>query len=91
MCLKFIPVDKSSLRLAVFCDARFASNKELVSQLKFVVALADANGNPKIIYYSSFKFKEVSITMLAAKLFVANNTIDISSTLLFSLKEKFGC
>lgn len=89
-CLKFFPVDKSSLRLAVVCDASFASNRDPTSQLEFVIALADARGNANVIHYSSFKSKRVTRSVLAAELFAAIHAFDISSTLRLSLNDLFG-
>ena len=59
--LKFIPMDKESLRLALFTDASFANNDNLKSQLGFVLVLVDGNGRACIIHYGSSRCKELHV------------------------------
>jgi len=39
--LKFVKLDVDALRLLVFTDASFANNKDLLSQIGYVLVLAD--------------------------------------------------
>jgi hypothetical protein len=41
---------KESLQLLVFTDASFANNKDLSSQIRSVLVLADSKNNANIIY-----------------------------------------
>ena len=48
--LKFIKLDINTLQLLVFIDASFANNKDLSSQIGYVLILADAIKKANIIY-----------------------------------------
>jgi hypothetical protein len=48
--LKFVKLDVDTLRLLVFTDASFANNKDLSSQIGYVLVLADASNNANIVY-----------------------------------------
>jgi hypothetical protein len=39
--LRFVKLEKESLQLIVFTDALFANNKDLSSQIGYILALAD--------------------------------------------------
>jgi hypothetical protein len=41
--LTFIPLDINSLSLLVFTDASFTNNKDLLSQIGFIIILTDCN------------------------------------------------
>ena len=41
--LTFVPLDINSLSLLIFTDASFANNKDLSSQIGFVIVLTDRN------------------------------------------------
>jgi hypothetical protein len=41
--LTFMPLDMKSLSLLVFINASFANNKDLLSQIGFVIILIDRN------------------------------------------------
>ena len=43
--LRFIKLNKESLQLLVFTDALFANNKDLSSQIGYILVLADGNTN----------------------------------------------
>lgn len=58
-----------SLQIAAFIDARFSTNVDYSSQLRFVVRLLDANGDAKNIHYSSFKSKRITRSVFAAELY----------------------
>ena len=51
--LHYIQLDTDNLQLVAFADSSFANNKDLSSQIGFVITLADANGNANIIHWSS--------------------------------------
>ena len=48
--LKFVKLDASTLQLLVFTDASFANNKDLSSQIGYVIALSDATKRANIIH-----------------------------------------
>lgn len=88
--LRFVPLDRSSIQLSVFCDASFASNSDLTSQLGYIIALTDSSRNANIIHYTSVKSKRVTRSVLAAELFAAVNAFDCASTLRVTLNDIFG-
>jgi hypothetical protein len=45
-----MPLDMSSLSLLVFIDASFTNNKDLSSQISFIIALTDRNQSVNILY-----------------------------------------
>lgn len=89
-CLKFILVDKSSIRLVVLCDANFALNQYVTLRLGFFTALANATGNANIIHYLSLESKHVTRSVLVGDLFAAVHAFVFSSTLCSSLNSMFG-
>ena len=48
--LTFVPLDLNSLSLLVFTDASFANNRDLSSQIGFVLVLTDRNQDANILY-----------------------------------------
>ena len=68
MGLRFVPMEKKSLRLALFSDASFANADRLKSQLGFVVLLVDGNDKANIIHYGSSRCKRVTRSVMAAEL-----------------------
>ena len=60
---------KESLRLIVFTDASFANNRDLSSQIGYVLVLADGTGHANIIHWSSTKCKRVTRSVLASELY----------------------
>ena len=73
--LTFIPLDLDRAKLFIFTDGSFANNKDLSSQLGFVIVLANENrtnlnfrikGN--IIHWNSVKCKRVTRSVLASEL-----------------------
>jgi hypothetical protein len=48
--LKFIKLDVNTLQLLAFTDASFANNKDLSSQIGYVLVLADASNKANIIH-----------------------------------------
>ena len=66
--LRFVPLDTSSLRIALFTDASFANNKAKKSQMGFVIVLCDSNGDANILYYGSTACNRVTRSVMAAEL-----------------------
>ena len=48
--LHFVKLEKDSLQLLVFTNASFANNKDLSSQIKYILVIANANKNANILY-----------------------------------------
>jgi hypothetical protein len=62
--LRYVPLDLNSLQLLVFTDASFANNKDLSSQMGYVITLTDASGSANILHWSSIKCKRVTRSVL---------------------------
>jgi hypothetical protein len=91
--LRCQPLDLSCTKLFIFTDGSFANNKDMTSQLGFLIVLAmettrttdtfDIQGN--IVHWSSTKCKRVTRSVLASELYGMmtgfDNGIAISTTL----------
>ncbi|KAF7570471.1 hypothetical protein PtrM4_104730 [Pyrenophora tritici-repentis] len=91
--LRYITVNLTEAKLMVFVDGSFANNKDLSSQLGFVLMLVnesiDANtftiqGN--IIHYSSTKCKRVTRSVLASEIYGMVNGFDIGIAIATTLR-----
>jgi len=76
--LKFVKLDIKTLQLLVFTDASFANNKDLSSQIGYVIVLADATKKANIVHWSSVKCKRVTRSVLASELYGTTHGFDIS-------------
>ena len=74
-------LDMSSLSLLVFTDAFFANNNDLLSQIGFVIVLTDRNQSANILYWSSIKYKRVTRSVLASKLYALAYGFDIRAAI----------
>lgn len=74
-------LDKDSLRLLVFTDASFANNKDLSSQIGYILVLADSANRANILHWSSTKCKRVTRSVLASELYGMAHGFDISMAL----------
>jgi hypothetical protein len=72
-----VKLDKESLRLIVFTDASFAGNRDLSSQIGYVLVLADGSGRANTIHWSSTKCKRVTRSVLASELYGMAHGFDI--------------
>ena len=75
--LKFIKLDQKTLQLLVFTDASFANNKDLSSQIGYVIILTDAIKRANIVHWSSVKCKRVTRSVLASELYSMAHGFDI--------------
>lgn len=79
--LTFVKLDAKSLRILAFVDASFANNKDLTSQLGYVIVLADAQGNANLIHWQSVKCRRVTRSVLASELYALVLGFDVSAVL----------
>ncbi len=82
-------LDQSTLRLVVFTDASFANNKDLSSQIEYVICLAD-DTHANILHWSSIKCKRVTRSVLAAELYAMVHGFDVDSVLKSTLTKMLG-
>ena len=64
--LTMVKLDLKTLKLLVITDASFANNKDLSSQIGYVIVLADGKDNANVIQWSSTKCKRVTRSVLAS-------------------------
>ena len=64
----------------MFIDASFTNNKDLSSQIGYVLVLADASNRANIIHWSSVKCKRVTRSVLASELYGMTHGFDIAVT-----------
>ncbi|RFU29713.1 hypothetical protein B7463_g6637, partial [Scytalidium lignicola] len=79
--LRFVKLDKNTLQLLVFTDASFANNKDLSSQIGYVLALADGEGNANILHWSSIKCKRVTWSVLTSELYGMAHGFDMGASI----------
>jgi hypothetical protein len=88
--LTFTKLDKNSLQLLVFTDASFANNKDLSSQIGYVLVLADSSGKGNILHWSSVKCKRVTRSVLASELYAMAHGFDISTAIKSTIDRILG-
>jgi hypothetical protein len=88
--LKFVPLDTDSLKLIIFTDASFANNKDLSSQIGYVIVLADGADKANIVHWTSVKCKRVTRSILASELYALALGFDIGAALKGTFDEIFG-
>ncbi|KAM4056526.1 polyprotein [Hirsutella rhossiliensis] len=87
--LTYKPIDLATAKLMVFTDGSFANNKDLSSQLGFVIALVNETNHKEkqfeisgnIVHWSSTKCKRVTRSVLASEIYGMANGFDIGISL----------
>jgi hypothetical protein len=74
--LRMSAVDLDAAKLIVFCDASFASNRDLTSQLGFLIFLRDDAGNICFLDGGSKKCDRVTRSVMGAELFALAHGFD---------------
>jgi hypothetical protein len=97
--LKYVPLNLARSKLFVFTDGSFANNKDLSSQLGFLIVLAEEHtrtttdfeiqGN--IIHWSSTKCKRVTRSVLASELYGMMTGFDNGIALSTTLQQITAC
>ena len=79
--LKFIKLNINTLQLLIFTDASFANNKDLSSQIGYVIVLADAIKKANIVYWNLVKCKRVTQSVLAFELYGMAHSFNIGAAI----------
>ena len=88
--LRFIPIDFDSAALYVFVDGSFANNRDLSSQIGYVIVLGNETPHPtenviilrgNIVHWSSTKSKRVTRSVLASEVHGMSSGVDIAYAL----------
>jgi hypothetical protein len=82
-----VPLDINSLSLLVFTDAFFANNKDLSSQIGFVIVLTDYNQSANILHWSSIKYKQVTRSVLASELYALAHGFNIGAAIKSTIQK----
>jgi len=85
--LTYVKLDKKTLRLYVFTDASFANNKDLSSQIGYILVLADATNKANIIHWTSIKCKRVTRSVLASELYAMAHGFDIGAAIKATVEQ----
>jgi len=93
--IKAIPIDLKTAKLFVFTDGSFANNKDLTSQLGYVITLANEVAVPddsftiqgNLIDYRSVKCKRVTRSVLASEIYGMVAGVDMAYALGSTLKQ----
>ncbi|RFU28087.1 hypothetical protein B7463_g8248, partial [Scytalidium lignicola] len=67
--IQFVKLDKETLQLLVFTDISFVNNRDLSSQIGYIVTLANRKGNVNTLYWTLVKCKRVTHSVLASELY----------------------
>ncbi len=78
--LRYVKLNQSSLRLMIFTNSIFANNRDLFSQIDYVICLADVT-HANILHWSSIKCNRVIRSVFAAELFAMIHEFDVDSIL----------
>lgn len=88
--LTYVKLDIDSMYLALFVDASFAGNKDLTSQLGFILCLMDGKNKCNIVHYGSSKSKRVTRSVLSAELYSMSYGFDSTSLIRHTLELFLG-
>ena len=88
--LKFVKLDVNTLQLIVFTDSSFANNKDLSSQIGYVIALTDSTNRANIVHWSSTKCKRVTRSVLASELYTMVYSFNIGAAIKATIELQLG-
>ena len=82
--MRYIPLDLATAKIMVFTDGLFANNKNLNSQIGFVLMIINEEANDNIyfiiygnlVYWSSTKYKRITRSVLASEIYGMANGFD---------------
>jgi len=91
--LRYVTINLIEAKLIVFVDGSFANNKDLSSQLGFILMLVNKSANTNtfiirgnVIYYSSTKCKRVTRSVLASEIYSMVNGFHIGIAITTTLR-----
>lgn len=85
MGLIFMLTETYSIQIALFAYARFASNADMSSDLRYIVTKMGKHSNEHIVPYSIIEFKWVKQIIVDIKLCAVIRAFDYTSTVLVNL------
>lgn len=88
--LRFIQLRPLALKIFGFSDASFAGNRDLTSQLGYVVFIGDSIDRVIPLIFKSYKARRVTRSVLGAELIAFSDMFDVSYTLRCELEHLCG-
>ncbi len=88
---KYVKLNLANLQLVIFTNSSFANNRDLFSQIDYVICLTNSK-HVNIVHWSSIKCKRVTRSVLAAELYALAHDFDLEATLkatLFVILDRF--
>lgn len=74
--LKYVDLDKDFLRIVVYSDRSFATNKYGTSEVGYLIFMADKENNANLIDYASNKSRTDVRSVLRAETFAIADACD---------------
>lgn len=88
--LRYPKLELSSLKLQVYSDASYATNKDKTSQLGYFIFLMDKHHRCHPIYWVSYKSKRSTRSVLGSEVMAFADAFDMAYTLKFDLQKILG-
>ncbi len=73
--------------MIIFIDASFANNKDLSSQISFIITLTDRNNQANILHWSSIKCKRITRSVLTAELYAMAHSFNKGIVIKTTIKK----
>jgi hypothetical protein len=74
--LRYVKLDSTTSQLMIFTNSSFANNRDLFSQIDYVICLVNSK-HVNIVHWSSIKCKRVTRSVLAAELYALAHDFDL--------------
>jgi hypothetical protein len=89
--INYVKLDSTKFRLMIFTNSFFANNRDLFSQIDYVICLTNSK-HVNIVHWSSIKCKRVTRSVLAAELYALIHDFDLDAVFkatLFAILDRF--
>jgi hypothetical protein len=89
--INYVRLDSTKLRLMIFTNSFFANNRDLFSQIDYVICLTNST-HVNIVHWSLIKCKHVTRSVFAAELYALIHDFDLDVVLkatLFAILYRF--
>ena len=70
----------------MFTDALFTNNKNLLSQIGYILVLTDMTNKANIIHWSLIKYKRITRSVLVSKLYAIAHRFNINAVIKLTIK-----
>ena len=77
--LKFVKLDRDTLKLLIFTNLLFANNKDLLSQIGYILVLANEKNRANIVHWLLIKYKRIMRNILALELYTLTHGYNIEA------------